>query len=516
MKMAAADRIDDAYGAGLKLAQEGHHAEAIAAFESALARTPDDARVLFALGNTAEAVGHRDAAENFFRRVLAQEPSRLEALVNLGNLLRAAGRTADVIALLKPALERNPQEPSLWLTLGSALNEAGDRKTAETFYREALRLSPGYAPALGNLADLLADAGAIGKALTMYGEVIRTDPGNAQARLNRAIIFLVAGQLAKGWEDYESRLVLKGKALTRDHTLPRWDGLAANGRLLVTAEQGIGDQLAFMSLIPELAERFARQGGRVTLEVEPRLVPLMARSFPDVRVHASDVETRGGRKLAHYHWLDSEGGADCTIEMGSLPRIMRGALDRFPKDHAYLAPSRDRESWSRWLGAQGEPPYIGLCWRSGLLGGSRNMQYAPLEAWGQFLRAVPGTLVSLQYDGREDEIRALEQMSGRTILVPPNLDQKQEIDRTAAFIAALDAVASAPTAVSWIAAGLGVPTLKLLYKTSWTALGADYEPFAPACRCIMPDEGGDWAATFAKAADVLNAMAPAGKARIAG
>ena len=507
MTKAKAGQNDDAYEAGLKHAHHGRHAEAIACFEGALERQPNDARVLFALANTAEAVGHRDAAESFFRRVLEQQPDRREALVNLANLLRAGNRTQDVIALLKPALERTPGEAALWLTLGSALNEAGDRKTAETFYREALRLSPGYPPALGNLADMLADDGAVEEALRMYDEVLGTEPENAQARLNRAILFLISGKLESGWHDYEYRLSLKGKAISRDHGLRRWNGkLTKNLRLLVAAEQGVGDQLAFVSLIPELADMLARQGGRVILEAEPRLVPLFARSFPDVQVHASDMETRGGVKLAHYDWLRDAGGADRVIEMGSLPGLLRKSLEDFPGQHSYLTPSVERAEWARQFRAQGPAPYIGICWRSGLMGGARNLQYAPLEAWGTFLRAVPGRLVSLQYDGRPEESAALEQMSGRKILVPPGLDQKQEMDRAASLIAALDAVVSAPTAVSWISAGLGVPTLKILYRISWTALGTDYEPFAPACRCIMPDENGDWATTFARAANALNAM----------
>jgi tetratricopeptide (TPR) repeat protein len=498
---------NDAYEAGLKHAHYGRHAEAIACFERALEREPDDARVLFALANTAEAVGHRDAAENFFRRVLEQQPDRREALVNLANLLRAGNRTGDVIALLKPALERTPGEAALWLTLGSALNEAGDRKTAETFYREALRLVPGYPPALGNLADMLADDGAVGEALTMYDEVLRAEPENAQARLNRAILFLIGGKLESGWDDYEYRLSLKGKSIARDHGLKRWNGKPVrNLRLLVLAEQGVGDQLAFVSLIPALADMLARTGGRVILEAEPRLVPLFARSFPDVQVHASDMETRGGAKRAHYAWLGAQGGADRVIEMGSLPRLLRKSLGDFPDPHSYLVPSGERADWARSLAAQGRAPFIGICWRSGLMGGARNLQYAPLEAWGAFLRAVPGTLVSLQYDGRADEIAALEEMSGRRIFVPPGLDQKQEMDRAASLMAALDAVVSAPTAVSWISAGLGVPTLKILYRISWTALGTDYEPFAPSCRCIMPDENGDWATTFARAVKVLGGI----------
>ena len=53
--------------------------------------SPDDTRVLFALGNTARALGMTQPAEEFYRMVLALEPGRLEALVNLANLLRAEG-----------------------------------------------------------------------------------------------------------------------------------------------------------------------------------------------------------------------------------------------------------------------------------------------------------------------------------------------------------------------------------------------------------------------------------------
>lgn len=60
-----------AYEEGLSLAARGQHAPAIACFERALAQSPDDSRVLFALGNTARALGLARPAEAFFRRVLA-------------------------------------------------------------------------------------------------------------------------------------------------------------------------------------------------------------------------------------------------------------------------------------------------------------------------------------------------------------------------------------------------------------------------------------------------------------
>ena len=92
------------YEQGLRLSSEGRHLDAITHYEAALASHPNDVKILFALGNTAAALGLPQPAENFFRRVLAADPQRIEALVNLANLLRATGQFAAAIALLEPAV----------------------------------------------------------------------------------------------------------------------------------------------------------------------------------------------------------------------------------------------------------------------------------------------------------------------------------------------------------------------------------------------------------------------------
>src|SRR6185312_12645211 len=167
--------------------------------------------------------------------------------------------------------------------------------------------------------------------------------------------------------------------------------------------------------------------------------------------------------------------------------VLRPDIESFPRPHAYLMPdSQERQRWrDAFAGASGGPA-IGLSWRSGKSGGHRAVQYAPLSAWADFIRGLPGTLISAQYDSNAEEIAELESRSGRKLIVPPRLDQKNELDRTCAMLAALDMLVSAPTAVSWLGAATGTPVLKILYDTSWTALAQPYEPFAPSCTCVMP------------------------------
>jgi len=53
-------------------------------------------------------------------------------------------------------------------------------------------------------------------------------------------------------------------------------------------------------------------------------------------------------------------------------------------------------------------------------------------------------------------------LSGKTIIVPAGIDQKNELDRAAALMSALSLVISAPTAVACLSAAVGTRTLKLL------------------------------------------------------
>src|SRR3974390_1358099 len=299
----------DPYTQGLALSAQSRHFEAIECFEMALAQRPNDTSVLFALGNTAAALGMVKPAETLFRQVLALEPGRLEALVNLANLLRAEGQFIAAEALLAPALARHAASPELWLTLGSVFRETGDLARAASHYRAALNLSPDYLPALGNLADILADEGNIEEALALYDRVIAADPKSAQARLNRAILHLSTGDLAQGWHDYEARKDISGKSAQPDRAFVEWDGQSlARTRLLIRAEQGIGDQIMFASLIPELAARAQEEEGAIILECEQRLVPLFKRSFPTVTIAPSHIEKRGGILTAGYGWARATRG----------------------------------------------------------------------------------------------------------------------------------------------------------------------------------------------------------------
>ncbi len=338
----------DPYQAGLRLAAAGRHGEAISAFEAALALDAGDTRALFALGNTARALGMAEAAREFYARVLALEPDRLEALVNLGNLLRESGDPQAAVALLEPALANTPDAPELWLALGSAHRALDRLDVAELHFREALARHPDYPAALGNLADVLADRGQLDEALALYDRVLKRDGKNAQARLNRAVLHFLRGNLKLAWKDYAARLKLPGKAPHCDHRLPVWSGgPLKTSRLLVTAEQGVGDQLMFASCVPDLAARAAEDrrphhsGMRAAAGAAVR--PLLSRMSgscpptwkpkPASRRRAMAGSSRSAAPMPPSRWA-------------RVPRYLRSDLGAFPAPHSFLVP--DADETGRW------------------------------------------------------------------------------------------------------------------------------------------------------------------------
>ncbi len=178
---------------------KGRHAEAIDHLQVALAEHPDDTRVLFALGNTARALGMNAPAEQFYRMVLALEPERLEALINLANLLRADGNPAwqpsHCWNQFRPGATGAPRNPELAPDAGVRAPRDGRsaRCCAQAHYREALALRPGYRCRRSSISADTAEAMPAQREEALFALRLarwRSSPTTQTARFHRATLHL--------------------------------------------------------------------------------------------------------------------------------------------------------------------------------------------------------------------------------------------------------------------------------------------------------------------------------------
>ncbi|MFO7481444.1 tetratricopeptide repeat protein [Oceanibaculum nanhaiense] len=465
---------------------ENRFLEALNRYQAILKNDPVNIAALFGAGNVAKELGEFDGAITLYQTVLQLDPGSIEAANNLGSVLRQLGRYDEAVEVFREAIGRKQDEPRLWLNLGATLAQRrgpDDNANARLFYEEALRLDPKQAEPHANLALLLRSMGELDQSFVHFRKALELKPDDNRLRFNHALTELAFGRLETGWRDYEVRHAPgMQKAIDYRHGLPRWQGEDLSGKsILISGEQGLGDQIVFAACLPDVIDRAAR----VVVDVEPRLVPLFRRSFPKADIRPYVMTQENGRCVFTYDWLKPK--PDIASPIGSLPRFLRARIEDFPEPdkgrQSYLQADAARVAiWREKLAALGPEPKIGICWRSGLQTPDRKRFYTDLAAWGPIL-TLPGLrFVNLQYDDCAEELAAAAKAFGVTIQNFADIDQRNDLDETAALISALDMVVSAPTAVQAMAGALGVPTL--LLGSSWLTFSSGRFPFQPSVTLV--------------------------------
>ena len=487
----------------------GDFASSLKAYQSALALLPDQAKVANDLGRLAYRMGMKEIAEQLFRRYLEANPTSHEAANNLACTVRDQGRSDEAIAVLRPAINARPTDPLLWNTLGSVLSDKGDLAGSIVFFDEALRVDPDFFKARYNRGNARLGLGDSEGALIDCEAALQqavTPDDRAMMLLARSSIKLAMGNVAGGWQDYEARLDPHLGASTQFLIkYPRWDpDMALEGkRFLLMGEQGLGDEVLFANTLPEILEAVG-PNGKVLLGVEPRLVSLFQRSFPDIEVAPHATYKVGWRTVRGAVAFEDRDDIDLWAPLASPLQRFRPNLEAYPARDAFLVP--DPERVRHWRGVlETAPPgrKVGLLWKSMKLEGARSRYFSPFHLWAPVLKAAGVTFVNVQYGDCAAEIEWAAREMGVQMWVPPGIDLKDDLDDIAALTNALDLTIGFANATSNIAAAAGGRAWMISTPAAWTRLGTDRMPWYPTMRVFTPPDFGQWEVVMSDVAEAL-------------
>jgi tetratricopeptide (TPR) repeat protein len=486
-------RIPALLGQGRAYLALGRKEDAADSFELVLAMEAEQAQAHLELGALYQDAGSPERAVGHFEAAARHEASNAEAWHRLALAKQALARAADAAAAFERALALEPKDPAIHINFGVfQLDCLGDPAAAEACFRRALALGAHEDAAKANLGLALQEQGHFEAALAIYANAEKVS-SNPEFRWNRALANLGRGRFAAGWHEYETRFEREGTRARRSFPFAAWRGeLPANGRLLVYAEQGLGDEIMFASCVPDLV----RAGARVVLECDPRLESIFGRSFPQ-------VEVRGVKRDGRRDWLLEFPDLVSQVPIGSLPRFFRNRLQDFPDRTSYLQADPARIDRSRRALPCGKP-LVGLTWRGGTVKTRTLVRSLELQTLRALLALDCVTIVCLQHDLREEEAALLRQSGA---VVPQEL---HDLDRTAALIAALDGVVAVPNTTAHLAGALGAPLWVLVSacpEWRWQQANGARMPWYPHATLLRQSRAFEWSEVLVRVIEAMRNLA---------
>jgi tetratricopeptide (TPR) repeat protein len=431
--------------------------------------------------------GRHGDAEGLYRLILAREPNHADALHLLGVAAHQTGRNDEAVELIRQAINFRGDVPAFYNNLGEAHRALAQFDDAIAAYQSALRLDPKFAEAHNNLGTVYQAEGRAAEALACFDAAIALRADYVNAHYNRARTWLSQGDFARGWPEYEWRWK-RAEFARRPLVKPHWDGSPLAGRrLLVRAEQGLGDVLQFIRYVPLLQAN----GASVIAQVPSELAALLATSGIGPLVTQESL-------LPAF---------DVHASLLSLPGLLGTLVDCVPASVPYL--KADAELAGRWAERLKDvrAKRVGICWK----GSSRNPYDAqrsiPLATFAPLARVANVRLVSLQAgEGLEE----LDELGGCFDVVDLRADeavQSGAFMNAAAVMQNLDLVIAADTAIAHLAGALAVPVWVLLSSTAdwrWMRDRSD-SPWYPTMRLFRQAKLGDWSSVMGDVASALAA-----------
>lgn len=474
--------------------------EAKAAFTQAIELFPSYIEALNGLGLCHTKLGNNAEAEAIFAQALKLQPNATSAAINLANVFASQGRHDEARVLYEQLLAIQEQRgaaiantPEALSNFGFILWQCGRTDDALRYYQQAINLDPSNVKAYEHLGEALKALNRFEEADSAFQSALSLSPDDPQLHWYRAHALLAQGKLEEGWREYQYRTNPRILA-PRNFPYPEWDGKDAAGKtIFVYTEQGLGDFIAFATVLPDLIAN----AKHCVIECDPRLAPLIRRAFPQASVF-------GVHPLDH-SWLAEAPAIDYQCPIGSLPVFYRQQMEDFKGGQITLtAEPEGIASWQERLQQLGPGAKIGICWRSGLRNMGRWNAYSTLKQWKDLLSTPGVRFINLQYDDCTEELAAIEQELGIHIERFPELDLYNDFDGTAALISALDLVLAAPTVIAELSAALGQETWYLVgHKKPWGCFGTDHYPWHPKTRLFFQHRKDDWESLIADMSSAL-------------
>ena len=470
---------------GVICGQNRQFERAVELISKAIKIDPRNAEAYYNRGIVLKELKRYESALLSYGKAISLKQNYFEAYYNRGIVQLELSRFGDALADNDKAIVLKRDFAEAYHNRGMALKELGRFDEALASFDRSIELKPEYAEAYSNRGYLLSEFMRLEDALASYEKAIALKPDYAEPFFGKSRCLLLRGQYSEGWELYEWRWRMEktsSKQLLTDR--PAFN-LEDRKRVLVWAEQGVGDEVMFGSMISE----FRHLCAQLIVQLDERLIPLVSRSI------SNDVVFLPTKSPVPQDFYDQH------ISIGSISRYLRNNEESFATARSgYLIPDRERTNEIRTFLTNSRVRRIcGISWRSKNKnsGDSRSIK---LNDFLQFVFMKDFSFVNLQYGETDAEIEQARTELGIEVISYDKVDKFNDLDGLACLIQSCDVVVSIDNSTVHLAGALGKDVRILLPRTpDWRwQLDRDDSPWYSSATLYRQSDDGDWASAFAK------------------
>ena len=446
------------------LHERGQIDEAIRIYDTLLNEKFDDPAVLFYYGTAMIQLGKNGAAANLLMQAALIDPKNSDIMQNLANCYKQENNNDAAEEILRMAIKIK-DKPELWASLG----------------------------------NIYINNGTPQKALECYERALKLDPKNFLIKFHIGLAHLEMGNWDKGWEGYEQGFKAGNRNFREYPGLKVWNGEKGK-KVIVWGEQGVGDELMFMSVLPDLI----KDSEKVIIDCHPRIADTFKRTF--------GIEVHGTRKNQMLEWIKSS-DAEYHCSVTTLAAHYRKKSTDFPKT-AYLKTDEVKVASHRKRG-DGRLR-VGLSWTGGTKGTRIDLRSLKLEGLIPVLKN-DCDFYSLQYTANSaKEVCELEEKHGIRVKHFPNMVECENYDETINFIASMDLVISVCTTAIHAAGSLGVPVWIITpSKPAWRYGVSGQNPWYGSATTYRQKDGESWEPVIHRISEDLKRYVQSNKQRAA-
>jgi len=455
----------------------------IKCFSRAIEIDGNNTDAIYNLARNLEIIGKPKEGLILYNRLLVIHPNHYMALYNKSKILIKENSFTDAKKCLKKAIRIQNERPEAYNAIAIISMQEKGFEEAKKNLDFAIKLEKNFAEAYNSMGILYQQLNEHERSIELFKKAIDLEENYSQAKFNLSEEYLSKLNFAEGWKNFESRInvrlfKVKYQKLTKKYLCSIHD-ISSEDSIYIEEEQGIGDQILFLSLLSE----FKNFKNKIYVRIDRRLKRIFANNFKEI-IFLTDLEDLPPH-LYSYH-----------LSLGTLGMLFRPNVNTFSKQKLrYLdADPNKTNSFINDLKNEGIS-ICGLSWRSSNknIGNNKSIQ---LESFLPILSLENLKFIDLQYDDTLSERNFIKKKFDIDIDRIEDINNFSDMDGLFSLIDSCDFIVTVSNVTAHIAGALGKKTFLLVpfrYGRIWYwHEDLNNSLWYPSITIYRQDKNGNW------------------------